>query len=87
MGLKTYKVNELGIEAIKEFLLKNHKRPTEATTESALADWAAEAESYADANDMALIILTEEDSVSGEAMGLHLEEPYIDTQNLDEAFI
>lgn len=87
MDLATYKVNEQGIQAIKEFMLENHKRPQEATTESAMAHWAIEAESYADANGIALIILTEEDSVSGEAIGLHLEEPYIDVQDLGEAFI
>lgn len=83
--MKVYRVNEQGIEAIREFMLANHKRPQEATTESALASWAAEAEVYADINDMALVILTEEDSVSGEAVGLHLEEPYIDTETFEES--
>ena len=83
---KIQKVNDLGIEAIKEFMLKNHKRPQEATTESALAAWAADAEIYADMNDMVLVILKEEDSVSGEAMGLHLEEPYIDVDDIGEMF-
>ena len=80
------KVNELGIQAIKEFLLKNHKRPEEATTESALATWVADAEIYADMNGIVLVIITEEESVSGEAMGLHLEEPYIDVEDLSEVF-
>lgn len=79
-----FKVNDEGLQAIKEFMLKNHKRPHEATTDSALADWAAEAESYADMNGMVLIILTEEDSVSGEAMGLLLEEPYIEVTNMEQ---
>ena len=84
--MNVYKVNEQGMEAIKEFMLKNHKRPQEATTESALAQWAADAEVYADVNDMVLIILTEEDSVSGEAIGLHLEEPYIEVTNIEAMF-
>ncbi len=84
--MNVYKVSEQGMEAIKEFMLKNHKRPQEATTESALAQWAADAEVYADVNDMVLIILTEEDSVSGEAIGLHLEEPYIEVTNIEAMF-
>lgn len=84
--MNVYKVNEQGMEAIKEFMLKNHKRPQEATTESALAQWAADAEVYADVNDMVLIILTEEDSVNGEAIGLHLEEPYIEVTNIEAMF-
>lgn len=86
MESSIFKVNQQGFEAIKEFMLQNHKRPHEATTDSALATWAAEAEAYADMNGIVLIILTEEDSVSGEAMGLHLEEPYIDVDNLEEIF-
>jgi hypothetical protein len=86
MGFNVYTVNEQGIEAIKQFMLENHKRPEEATTEDALAAWAADAVSYADVNNMVLVILTEEECVHGEAMGLHLEEPYINIDNMDEIF-
>ncbi len=73
MSIKIYRVTDEGIEEIRQFLLANHKRPEEATTELALANWADEAVQYADAIGNAIVEIGEADSVHGQAVAFELK--------------
>ena len=83
MSFNIYKVTPEGIEEIKQFLLTNHKRPDEATTESALATWAMEAEAFADLHDRAIVEIPEADSVHGHAVAVELEGTSLEVTDLD----
>jgi len=86
MGFKIYQVNPAGVEVIKQFLLENHKRPEEATTDSALSAWAADAAACADINDGEVIVeIPAVDCVHGYAVELNLAESCLDVDVVRES--
>ncbi|MEA5098007.1 MAG: hypothetical protein VB032_05670 [Burkholderiaceae bacterium] len=82
--MKIYKVTDEGIEEIRQFMLANHKRPDEATTERALANWAADAEQFADINERAIVEIPEADSIHGQAVAIELEGSCLEMFELDD---
>ncbi|MBS1186811.1 MAG: hypothetical protein H6R04_829 [Burkholderiaceae bacterium] len=82
--MKIYKVTDAGMEEIRQFMQDHHRRPDEATTDSALAKWVMDAEIYADLYDMAVVTIPAEDSKQGEAISIELEGASLDVVQLDE---
>ena len=73
--MKLYVINSVGEEAIKQFLLENHKQPEEQTTEQALSRWIGEAIDMADVNDGHLLVeLSADDCVRDQDIALLLDE-------------
>lgn len=84
MGMKVYQVTDEGLEEIRQFMLANHKRPEEATTDSALANWAADAEQFADLSERAIVEIPQADSVCGEAVAIELEGSCLEVFDFDD---
>lgn len=83
--MKLYFINAIGEEAIKQFLLENHKQPEEQTTEQALSRWFGEAIDMADINDGHLVVeLSADDSVRGEDIALLLDEDCYEVEEIVE---
>ena len=74
------------MEKITQFMLENHKRREEATTERALEAWAADAEMCAEINDgAALIEIPAGDCVHGHAVELSLDDSCVDVDIIRES--
>ena len=73
--MNIYDINPDGREAVKQFLLENHKQPEAQTTELALSGWIADAVDMAEFNDGQLIVeISASDSVKGQDATLLLDE-------------
>lgn len=83
--MKLYAINSVGEEAIKQFLLENHKQPEEQTTEQALSKWIGEAIDMADINDGHLVVeISADDCVRGQDIALLLDEDCYEVEELFE---
>ena len=87
MNIKTYTVNEFGINEIKQFLADNHKLGGEHFNQSMLRAWAADAEFQLSEGNSASIEIKSWDSVHGytqqytiSAKGLDAEIIEIETE-------
>ena len=77
-------INEIGIEEIRTFLIKNHKDgayyfSSDRVTELALSAWADDADSSLAAGGDAIIELKQRDSVSGRTQTYTISAAGIDT--------
>lgn len=78
-------VNENGAEVIKQFLLENHKRPEDATTPAAIAQYIALAEDRIDINfgDVVVDILAQ-DCVHDKDLSLILDNSCFDSMEMTD---
>lgn len=85
MDMKIFKINENGVEMIRQFLLQNHKRPQEETSAGGMARWLMDAGICADVMEGVVILeIPAQDSVSGEAVAYQLDESGIDVETINE---
>jgi len=84
MTLQICMVNETGKDRIRQFVLEHHKRPDEASSEQAMARWVMEAEVCADTGEEVRIEIAAQDSVSGQACVLPLDEDCLDIVRVEE---
>lgn len=79
MDLKIYRINEKGVDMIRQFLLDCHKRPEDETTDSGMARWLMDAQVCADITEGVIILeIPAEDSASGQAVSYRLDESGVD---------
>lgn len=85
MDMKIYKINEDGVEMIRQFLLQSHKRAQEETSEKGMARWLFDAEICADINEGVVVLeIPAEDSVNGQAVAFTLDAPGLDVEIIKE---
>lgn len=82
MQVTNYKVNEKGLNEIKEFLASNHKLGANFTRDM-LHAWAAEAETNADDGNLPTIEIKPWDSIHGYAQEYQISDSGIDAETIE----
>lgn len=83
MKVKSYTVNEQGLNEIKEFLAANHKKGGDHFTRDMLRAWAADAEFQLAEGNPATIEIKSLDSVRGAAIEYTISDAGLDSEEVE----